>query len=310
MDTTVDVEGLTKKFGHFTAVDHITFSVEKGEIFGFLGPNGAGKSTTIKMLCGILMPSGGKGHVAGFDIIKEQLRIKTIIGYMSQKFSLYDDLTISENLDFFGSIYGLKGKNLYKRIDAVLEMAEIKENRDTMVHSLPTGIKQRLALGGSILHDPPVLFLDEPTSGVDPIMRRNFWELIYQFSSEGKTVFVTTHYMDEAEHCDRIALVISGKIIALDSPNKLKDTLPYDVFSLKVERFIDVFDSVSRLDFIHEAAIFGSDIHVLCEKDFPLEIELDKILKQIGVNNYALDKIQATLEDVFVVNARQYSNNQ
>lgn len=184
------------------------------------------------------------------------------------------------------------------------------EMKDKLIKELPLGWRQKLAFSIALIHQPRIVFLDEPTGGVDPITRRQFWNMIYETTDSGITVFVTTHYMDEAEHCDRIALVISGKIIALDSPNKLKDTLPYDVFSLKVERFIDVFDSVSRLDFIHEAAIFGSDIHVLCEKDFPLEIELDKILKQIGVNNYALDKIQATLEDVFVVNARQYSNNQ
>ncbi len=308
MDKAVDVEGLLKKFGHFTAVDHISFSVEKGEIFGFLGPNGAGKSTTIKMLCGILLPSSGKGHVAGFDIIKEQEKIKTIIGYMSQKFSLYDDLTIEENLDFFGSIYGLKGKFLKNRINEILGIIGIKEDKDTMVNSLPIGIKQRLALGGAILHDPPVLFLDEPTSGVDPIMRRNFWDLIYEFSSRGKTIFVTTHYMDEAEHCDRIALVIAGKIIALDTPAGLKQTLPYDVYSLKTEKFIEVFDMVSRYEFVHEAAIFGSDIHILCNKDFPLKKELDAVINSSRTGNYILEKIPPTLEDVFVTNARAYGN--
>ena len=181
MGFSVEIDGLTKRFGDFTAVNNVSFSVNEGEIFGFLGPNGAGKSTTIRMLCGILLPTGGRGSVMGYDIMSEQQEIKNVIGYMSQKFSLYDDLSVIENLEFFGSIYGLDGKRLKSRIDYVLELAEIGERKDMQVKNLPIGIKQRLSLGGAILHDPPILFLDEPTSGVDPIMRRNFWELIYQF---------------------------------------------------------------------------------------------------------------------------------
>lgn len=305
MENTVEVTGLTKKFGDFTAVDDISFSVGKGEIFGFLGPNGAGKSTTIRMLCGILSPTSGKGSVSGYDIIREQAKIKTSIGYMSQKFSLYNELTVRENLEFFGSIYGLSGAHLQKRIEFVREMAGIGDSINSRVSILPGGIKQRLALGAAILHDPPVLFLDEPTSGVDPIMRRNFWELIYGFSKKGKTIFVTTHYMDEAEHCDRIALIIAGKIIALNSPSGLKTEIPFNVFALRADNFITVFERIEKLPYIEEAAIFGSDIHILCAKDFPLKTELAKELKKNGIGKFKIEKVSASLEDVFVTQARR-----
>jgi ABC-2 type transport system ATP-binding protein len=306
MEITVEVNNLTKRFGDFTAVNGVSFSVRRGEIFGFLGPNGAGKSTTIRMLCGILLPSEGSGRVSGYDIIEENELIKSTIGYMSQRFSLYDDLTVVENLEFFGSIYGLEGRELKGRISRAMELAEIGKRRDSPVKSLPGGIKQRLALGAAILHDPPLLFLDEPTSGVDPVMRRNFWDAIYRFSEQGKTIFVTTHYMDEAEHCDRIALIIAGEIIALDSPERLRESLPYEVYSLKVENFIRVFEYIASLDFIEEAAIFGSDIHVLCERGFPLKKKLRDVLRQRGISKYRIEKIQPTLEDVFVTNSRRY----
>ena len=306
MEISVSVEGLTRRFGDFTAVDNISCEVNKGEIFGLLGPNGAGKSTTIKMLCGILTPSSGSGHVSGYDIVKEQASIKSIIGYMSQKFSLYDDLTVMDNLEFFGSIYGLAGKKLDERVKMALDMAEISGQKDNLVKSLPVGLKQRLAIGTAILHDPPVLFLDEPTSGVDPIMRRNFWELIYKFSKEGKTIFVTTHYMDEAEHCDRIALIISGRIIALDSPDNLKKSIAYNVHSLRIDKFIEVFDLISGQDYIHEAAIFGSDIHILSEVNFPLEATLDGFLGGKGFHNFHIEQIPPSLEDVFVTYARKF----
>jgi ABC-2 type transport system ATP-binding protein len=307
MDVTVSVEGLTKRFGDFTAVDNISFEVNRGEIFGFLGPNGAGKSTTIKMLCGLLSPTSGSGHVSGYDIVKEPQAIKGIIGYMSQKFALYDDLTVVDNLEFFGSIYGLQGNKLNERVNMVLDMAEISRQKNDVVNSLPIGLKQRLAIGAAILHDPPVLFLDEPTSGVDPIMRRNFWELIYKFSEAGKTIFVTTHYMDEAEHCNRIALIISGRIIALDSPDNLKKSIAFNVYSLRIDKFIEVFDLISGQDYIHEAAIFGSDIHILSEGDFPLESTLGGFLGKKGFNNFQIEKILPSLEDVFVTYARKFN---
>jgi ABC-2 type transport system ATP-binding protein len=305
VDYSVEVQNLSKRFGDFTAVDNISFSVNKGNIFGFLGPNGAGKSTTIRMLCGILAPTSGKGTVMDFDIMKEQDNIKNIIGYMSQKFSLYDDLTVIENLEFFGSIYGLKGSELKKRMKYVIEMTEIKERKDAVVKTLPSGLKQRLALGAAIVHDPPILFLDEPTSGVDPIMRRTFWELIYEFSRQGKTIFVTTHYMDEAEHCDRMALIIAGKIIAMDTPANLKSALSYSVYALYAPDFIKVFDYVSGMPNIEEAAIFGSSIHILCDRKFKLKNELNKVLKSKGIRNFRIEKISPTLEDVFVTEARK-----
>lgn len=224
-NTAVSVKNLVKKFGGFTAVNGITFSVEKGEIFGFLGPNGAGKSTTIKMLCGLLTPTRGKGSVAGFDIIKESEEIKKNIGYMSQRFSLYDDLTVSENIDFFGGIYNVPADKKLERKNYVLKMAGLEESKNNITKYLPSGFKQRLALGCAMQHSPPILFLDEPTSGVDPISRRNFWALIRRMSEEGVTVFVTTHYMDEAEFCNRLALIYNGVIVADGTPLVLKKEL-------------------------------------------------------------------------------------
>jgi ABC-2 type transport system ATP-binding protein len=218
----VEVEDLVKKFGDFVAVDHIFMRVRRGEIFGFLGPNGAGKSTAIRILCGLLRPTSGVARVSGFDVSREPETVRQHIGYMSQKFSLYDDLTVEENLDFFGGVYGVPDNRRQEREEFALRMAGLLDRRATPTHLLAGGWKQRLALGCAILHEPPILFLDEPTSGVDPIARREFWDLIYQFSEKGHTVFVTTHYMDEAEYCHRLALMYKGKIIALDTPAALR----------------------------------------------------------------------------------------
>jgi ABC-2 type transport system ATP-binding protein len=214
----VHIDNLTKRFGDFVAVDKISLDVRRGEIFGFLGPNGAGKSTTIRILCGLLPPTSGSATVAGFDVATQPEEIKRNLGYMSQKFSLYDDLTVQENIDFFAGVYGVPPEKQAARRDYVLKMAMLEDQRTRMTRLLSGGWKQRLALGCAILHEPPILFLDEPTSGVDPIARRSFWELIYQLSAAGHTVFVTTHYMDEAEYCNRIALMYGGRIIALGSP--------------------------------------------------------------------------------------------
>ena len=235
----VRVENLVKKFDDFVAVDHVTFNVEKGEIFGFLGSNGAGKSTTIRMLCGLLRPSGGKAWVGGFDVFSQSEEIKKNIGYMSQRFSLYDELTVEENIDFFSDIYSTPRGSRQQLKQEILEMAGLEERRNTMTRLLPGGWKQRLALGCAVLHQPPILFLDEPTSGVDPIARRQFWELIYQLSERGQTIFVTTHYMDEAEYCHRLALMHEGQIIALDTPRALRKTYRSesldDVFATMVQ---------------------------------------------------------------------------
>ncbi len=223
----VYVKDLTKKFGDFTAVDRISFSVKKGEIFGFLGPNGAGKSTTIRMLCGIISPTSGEGRVAGYDIFKESEQVKHSIGYMSQKFSLYKDMTCFENIRFYLGIYSVPEKEWNERIEWVLGMARLKEMRNRLTGDLPTGWRQRLALGCALIHRPEILFLDEPTSGVDPLTRRHFWEFINHLAEEGITVFVTTHYMDEARNCGRIVMINNGTIAASGSPSSiLKEILP------------------------------------------------------------------------------------
>lgn len=218
----IEIQDLTKRFGNFTAVDSISFEVEKGEIFGFLGANGAGKTTAMRMLCGLSYPTSGVGKVAGFDIAKEQEKIKKNIGYMSQKFSLYDDLKVWENLRLFGGIYGIPSKEIDPKIDALLHTLGFEDEKNTMVRSLPLGWKQKLSFSTAIFHEPKIVFLDEPTGGVDPVTRRQFWELIYDAADRGITVFVTTHYMDEAEYCDRVSIMVDGRIDALDKPSKLK----------------------------------------------------------------------------------------
>lgn len=219
----VKTDKLTRRFGKFTAVDQVSIEVYRGEIFGFLGANGAGKTTMIRMLCGLLTPSNGEGTVAGYDVYRQTEEIKKRIGYMSQKFSLYDDLSISENIEFYGGIYGLSRQQIKERKEALIRQVGLEKFADKLTRELPLGFKQRLALGCALLHDPPIVFLDEPTSGVDPEARREFWDLIYQTVEMGKTVFVTTHFMDEAEYCHRLSIMREGKLIALDTPGNLKD---------------------------------------------------------------------------------------
>lgn len=221
----ITVNNLTKKFGKFTAVDEISFEVPKGEIFGFLGANGAGKTTAIKMLCGLSKPTSGSANIAGYDLLSQVEQVKLNIGYMSQKFSLYDDLTISENIDFYGGLYRLKGNELKQKKEKIVQELGLNNQRNALVGSLPLGWKQKLAFSVATIHDPKILFLDEPTSGVDPITRRKFWEIIIATANQGITIFVTTHYLDEAEYCDRISIMVNGKIIALDSPANLKQQL-------------------------------------------------------------------------------------
>jgi ABC-2 type transport system ATP-binding protein len=239
----VEVENLVKRFGDFTAVDHISLRVRRGEIFGFLGPNGAGKSTAIRILCGLLTPTSGTAKVGGIDVSRDPETIRQNIGYMSQKFSLYDDLTVEENLDFFGGVYGVPADRRHEREEFVLRMAGLTEHRSRMTRLLAGGWKQRLALGCAILHEPPILFLDEPTSGVDPIARREFWDLIYQLSENGHTIFVTTHYMDEAEYCHRLALMYNGKIVAMDTPAALMQAAGKDSME---EVFVSTIEEEER----------------------------------------------------------------
>lgn len=224
MEKAVEVNRLTKKFGSFTAVDAISFTVERGEIFGFLGANGAGKTTAMRMLCGLLSPTSGEARVAGLDVFKEADEIKKNIGYMSQKFSLYEDLTIAENIQFYGGIYGLNKNLIRERTDEITEKHKLKEIRNNLVASLPLGWKQKLSFSLALLHRPKIVFLDEPTGGVDPVTRRQFWELIYESAENGTTIFVTTHYMDEAEYCNRVSIMVDGKIEALDTPEALRQT--------------------------------------------------------------------------------------
>jgi ABC-2 type transport system ATP-binding protein len=297
----VEVEDLVKTFGDFVAVDHIRFQVKKGEIFGFLGPNGAGKSTTIRMLCGLLLPTSGKGKVAGFDVMKEPEKIKQAVGYMSQKFSLYDDLTVMENLHFFGGIYGLSGSSQKKRENEILETIGLQDSLDRITRTLAVGSKQRLALGCAILHEPSILFLDEPTSGVDPISRRNFWSLIQQMGEKGVTTFVTTHYMDEAEYCGRLALIYQGRVIALGTPSALKvKTLSQGVLEVECDPLAPALDLLKKEVWIWESAVFGDGLHVIGKEGIDLEREVTTLFQSHGILLKRMGWIRPSLEDVFV----------
>jgi len=297
----VVVKDLERRFGSFGAVNRISFEVSRGEIFGFLGPNGAGKSTTIRMLCGILAPSAGAGTVAGFDIRTEAEKIKAHIGYMSQKFSLYEDLTVEENIDFYSGIYCLTPEKKQERKQWVIEMAGLQEHRHSRTAILAGGWKQRLALGCAILHEPPIIFLDEPTSGVDPISRRRFWDLIYELAGRGVTVFVTTHYMDEAEYCDRIALIYRGELIAIGSPEALKtELMPEEVLEVICERPQDAMGEIERVPGVKEAALFGKGLHVVAEDGEAAAEAVWSLLKERGYEIARVEKIVPSLEDVFV----------
>lgn len=302
----VETRDLVKRFGDFVAVDHVTLQVQRGEIFGFLGPNGAGKSTTIRILCGLLEPTSGDGSVAGFDVRTQSEQIKRHIGYMSQKFSLYDDLTVEENIDFFSGIYGVPRTRRTERKEYVLHMAGLTERRKTMTSLLAGGWKQRLALGCAILHEPPILFLDEPTSGVDPIARRSFWELIYQLSAAGHTIFVSTHYMDEAEYCHRIALMYRGKVIALGTPQELKDSLSaHHILDLETTDVLGAMTAIEGAPGVRDSAVFGAGLHVDVEN---AEIAIAAIRDRLGSESISigrLEEIRPSMEDVFVAMIEQ-----
>jgi len=297
----VEMDGLVKTFGSFVAVDHVSINVSKGEIFGFLGPNGAGKSTTIRMLCGLLTPTEGRGSVNGFDVTTQPEEIRRSIGYMSQKFSLYDDLTVEENIDFFAGIYGVERRLRPERKSYVLRMANLTERRSALTRTLSGGWKQRLALGCAILHDPPVLFLDEPTSGVDPIARRAFWDLIHDLAETGHTIFVSTHYMDEAEYCNRLALMYRGKVIALGPPAELKQGLTsHTLLQLDASDPLETMRALEGMPGVRDVAVFGGGLHVTVDDGESAMARIRERLAAKGIAVHRLERIAPSMEDVFV----------
>ena len=297
----VVIEKLVKRFGNFVAVDNISLSVRKGEVFGFLGPNGAGKSTTIRMLCGLLMPTSGRAEVAGFDVARKPEAVRQNIGYMSQKFSLYNDLKVIENLRLFAGLYSVPSNVLKDRIEWALTMSNLKGHEDQITATLPGGWKQRLALGCAVLHKPPILFLDEPTSGVDPISRRQFWDVIHQMAAEGVTVFVTTHYMEEAEYCNRLALIFRGRIVALGTPTELKrNSMRGELLLVECESLGDAMEALQQTPGVMDAAVFGNALHLVVENAAIAEPKIRAVLNQKGITLIRISTIRPTLEDAFV----------
>ncbi|OIQ12364.1 ABC transporter ATP-binding protein [Neomoorella thermoacetica] len=295
------VEGLTKRFGNFTAVEDVSFQVRRGEIFGFLGPNGSGKSTTIRMLCGLLSPTSGRASVLGYDIVRDAEAIRLNIGYMSQKFSLYEDLTVEENLEFYAGIYHLPPRRIKERKKDILAMAGLSGREKSITGTLSTGWKQRLALGCALIHEPGLVFLDEPTGGVDPVSRRNFWDLIYDLSRSGVTVLVTTHYMDEAEHCHTIGFIYNGKLIALGTPENLKKTkMRGQILQVECAPLLPALEAIKDVPEVIEAAMHGAGLHVVVEdiaRDTPV---VRQALKRADVRVEAITPVEPALEDIFV----------
>jgi ABC-2 type transport system ATP-binding protein len=299
------VTDLTRRFGDFTAVDRVTFSVGVGEIFGFLGPNGAGKTTTIKMLNGLLRPSEGTASVAGYDVATDSAAIRQRIGYMSQAFSLYTDLTVDENIQLFGGLYGVTGTRFDERRAWVLTMAGLHEHSGRVTGELSLGWKQRLALGCAVLHQPPILFLDEPTSGVDPISRRSFWDLIYHLAEAGTTVLVSTHYLEEAEYCHRLALMNRGALIALERPRTLKQALDQPLYELRTDDAAAAVAVLRELPVVSEAAMFGRTVHVMVADAATAERDVPAQLRRSGHPCDDFHQIVPSLEDVFVALIRR-----
>lgn len=299
--TPVIARDLVKHFGDFVAVDRISLEARRGEVVGFLGPNGAGKSTTIRMLCGLLRPTAGQALVAGYDVARESEQVRRRIGYMSQKFSLYNDLQVIENIRFFASMYDVPPPVLREREAWVLDMAGLSGRESALTGTLPSGWKQRLALGCAVLHRPPILFLDEPTSGVDPISRRQFWELIHTMAADGVTVLVTTHYMDEAEYCNRLVLIFQGRIVASGSPTALKrETMTGQLLLLECDRPGPALDVLQRMPEVRDAAMFGSALHVVVEDQRTVIPTLRAALSRQGITVARIESIRPSLEDVFV----------
>ncbi len=312
-ESAVVVEDLTKKFGDFTAVNSISFSIRRGEIFGFLGPNGSGKTTTIRMLLGLLLPTAGTASVLGFDVRRDPEQIRRRIGYMSQRFSLYNDLTVQENLTFYGESYGVRGRRLRERIAFAVEMAGLAGREGELARNLAGGWKQRLALGAAILHQPQMLFLDEPTAGVDPVSRRAFWDLLYDLAESGTTIFVTTHYMDEAENCQRLAFIHQGRIVAEGTPDEIKDLMPGQVLELgcahpdRAMMALREAQADGRLP-MQEVALYGAQIHLIAEDVQSLQPAIRALLDQARAGLQAMHVISPSLEDVFIALLRDKGN--
>jgi ABC-2 type transport system ATP-binding protein len=304
-EAVIVADGLTRRFGDFVAVDRLSFSVQPGEIFGFLGPNGAGKTTAIRMLIGVLPPSEGTARVAGHDVAGEPLAVRRAIGYMSQLFSLYGDLTVRENLDLFAGLYDLTGRRREERIRWALASAGLEAREGQLTATLPLGLKQRLALGSAVLHEPAVLFLDEPTSGVDPLARRAFWDLIAELADAGTTVLVTTHYMEEAEHCHRLALMNRGRLIALDAPASLKGSLERAILEVRSADSSRTATVVAPLDSVEDVTMFGRAVHIVVVDESAARDEIGTALTRAGIEVRGIDRVRPTLEDVFVSLVRE-----
>ena len=300
-DAPVVARDLVKRFGGFVAVDRLSLEARRGEVVGFLGPNGAGKSTTIRMLCGLLRPTAGQAVVAGYDVARDPERVRQRIGYMSQKFSLYNDLQVIENIRFFASLYDVPASSLKEREAWVLEMSGLRGRESTLTGTLASGWKQRLALGCAVLHRPPILFLDEPTSGVDPISRRHFWELIHQMAAEGVTVLVTTHYMDEAEYCNRLVLIFQGRIVACGTPTDLKQrALTGALLLVECDPLGQAIDVLQQAPDVSDVAVFGNALHLVVPDANAAVPRLRAALSQHGVTVSRMEPIRPNLEDVFV----------
>jgi len=303
MEYTITTSSLTKKFGSFTAVDNIDLNIRPGEVCAFLGPNGAGKTTVIRMLCGILQPSSGSARVLGYDLLKNSESIKQKLGYMSQKFSLYLDLTVLENLDFYAGIYNIPGKIRHSKIAEMIHLADLQGREKDLVVNLSQGFKQRLALSCAIISDPQVIFLDEPTSGVSPAARRSFFNIIQEQAKKGKTIIVSTHFMDEAERCGQIAFFNEGKLLALDNPDNLKnDAIQGNIYKLEVENPVHELDKITGLPGVIDANLYGRSLHVLMDPQVDLEF-LEKLTSAVP------ELIDPTLEDVFLALARRRGRN-
>ena len=303
-ETMIEVEGLTKRFGTFTAVDHVSFKVGKGSIFGFLGPNGSGKSTIIRMLCGILEPSEGTARIGGHDVIRDLDSIKEMIGYMSQEFSLYDELSVDENLTFSGKLYGLSGRTLTQRRDELIETTHLRPYLDRRAGLLSGGWRQRLAMACSLMHRPTVLFLDEPTAGIDPVARRELWDLLFEFAAGGMTLFVTTHYMDEAERCDHVGYIYLSKLIVCGEPDELKrlpEVSPPGTRRLDVtcDHVTTALQAMRQMSGVRNATVFGQSMHLLIDENVKRS-DIEEKLRTVGIEHTEIHEMGPSLEDVFV----------